>query len=429
MFKFIHAADIHLDSPLRGLKQYIGAPVEQIRLAARSAFENLVTTAITEEVDFVLIAGDVYDGDWKDFQTGLFFVQQATRLHNASIPIYLIRGNHDAGNKMTKSLRMPPNVHIFSEAAPETMYVDEIGVAIHGQSYPTVSVTRDLSYKYPTAVAGRFNIGLLHTSLTGREGHENYAPCSVESLVLKGYDYWALGHIHQREIVNETPIIAFSGNIQGRHIKETGAKGCYLVSVDHNQRPHMTFLPLDVLRWELAIVDVSHAETEREVLQRVGAQFRQIVSDAEGRCAAVRIKLVGNTSLHGDFASRSEHWLNEIRGIAIQESQSQMWIEKIKFDTYESNQQQIGIADADGAIGELESLLQSIRDNPTLLTELGFDLSDLLKKLPGEVRDSLNPDSQEFFDEILTEAYSYLLGHLKLPSAVDKRSLQEEDTE
>ncbi len=189
MFKFIHAADIHLDSPLRGLKQYIGAPVEQIRLAARKAFENLVTTAIAEEVDFVLIAGDVYDGDWKDFQTGLFFVQQATRLHNASIPIYLIRGNHDAGNKMTKSLRMPPNVHIFSEASPETMYVDEIGVAIHGQSYPTVSVTRDLSYKYPTAIAGRYNIGLLHTSLTGREGHENYAPCSVEALVLKGYDY------------------------------------------------------------------------------------------------------------------------------------------------------------------------------------------------------------------------------------------------
>ncbi len=149
------------------------------------------------------------------------------------------------------------------------------------------------------------------------------------------------------------------------------------------------------------------------------------MNDAEGRCAAVRVKLVGNTSLHGDFASRSEHWLNEIRGLAIQESQSQIWIEKIKFDTQEFNQQPIGIADTDGAIANSNHLVQAARNNPTLLTELGFDLSDLLKKLPGEVRDSLNPDSQEYFDEILTEAYSYLLGHLRLPSSVDRRSLQE----
>jgi exonuclease SbcD len=429
VFKFIHAADIHLDSPLRGLKQYIGAPVEQIRLAARKAMENLVTAAIAERVDFVLIAGDVYDGDWKDFQTGLFFIQQAARLDKASIPIYLIRGNHDAGNKMTKSLRMPSNVTIFSELSPETLLLDEIGVAIHGQSYPNVSVTKDLSYNYPAAVSGRFNIGLLHTSLTGREGHENYAPCSVEALTLKGYDYWALGHIHQREVVCESPVIAFSGNVQGRHIKETGAKGCYLVTVDHSHRPAMQFLPLDVLRWELATVDLTDATAERDVLHRIGAQFRDIMQSADGRCTAVRIRLIGNTSLHSDFASRTEHWVNEIRGVAIQESNSQMWIEKVKFDTHEHRREQIDIADSESAIGELEQLVQSIRDNPKLLAELGFDLSDLQKKLPGEVRESLNLEDKESISEILNEAYAYLLGHLSLnPSSEGRSSSLEDDS-
>lgn len=429
MFKFLHAADIHLDSPLRGLKQYVGAPVEQIRLAARRALENLVTTAINERVQFVLIAGDVYDGDWKDFQTGLFFIQQAARLDQASIPIYLIRGNHDAGNKMTKSLRMPANVHIFSESSPETMFLDEIGVAIHGQSYPTVSVTKDLSYHYPAAVPGRFNIGLLHTSLTGREGHENYAPCSIEALSSKGYDYWALGHIHQREIVCESPVIAFSGNVQGRHIKETGAKGCYLVTVDQSHRPLMQFLALDVLRWEQAVIDVTEVSTEHDVLHRIGDVLRKIIREAEGRCTAVRVRLIGSTSLHGDFVSRLEHWTNEIRGLAIQESNSQMWIEKVKFETSEERAGTIDFANAEGAIGELELLVQSIKESPSLLAELGFDLADLQKKLPGEVRDTLQLEGGESITEIVGEAYAYLLGHLCANSTGSKpvRSLEEDE--
>jgi exonuclease SbcD len=429
VFKFLHAADIHLDSPLRGLKQYVGAPVEQIRLAARRALENLVTSAINERVQFVLIAGDVYDGDWKDFQTGLFFIQQAARLDQASIPMYLIRGNHDAGNKMTKSLRMPANVHIFSESSPETMFLDDIGVAIHGQSYPTVSVTKDLSYHYPAAIPGRFNIGLLHTSLTGREGHENYAPCSIEALSSKGSDYWALGHIHQREIVFESPVIAFSGNVQGRHIKETGAKGCYLVTVDQSHRPLMQFLPLDVLRWEQATIDVTDVSTEHDVLHRIGDELRKIIREADGRCTAVRVRLMGCTSLHGDFASRLEHWTNEIRGLAIQESNSQMWIEKVKFETSEERTGPIDFANAEGAIGELELLVQSIKENPSLLEELGFDLADLQKKLPGEIRDTLQLDGIESISEIVGEAYAYLIGHLGANSTVAKpvKSVEEDE--
>ena len=248
MFKFIHAADIHLDSPLRGLEQYEGAPVQEIRDAARRALANLVDLAIDQEVAFVLIAGDLYDGDWRDYNTGLYFVDQVRRLREANIPLYLISGNHDAANRMTRTLRMPDNVTFFSADAPETALIPELDVAIHGQSFATAAVYEDLSEGYPVAKSGYFNVGVLHTCASGREGHDRYAPCSLEGLKAKGYDYWALGHIHIREILSEQPIIAFSGNIQGRHIKETGAKGCLLVTVNDDQSMQADFRALDCKR-------------------------------------------------------------------------------------------------------------------------------------------------------------------------------------
>ena len=199
MFKFIHAADVHLDSPLRGLEQYEGAPVEEIRNAARRALSNLVDLAIRQEVAFVLIAGDLYDGDWRDYNTGLFFVDQARRLREAKIPLYLISGNHDAANRMTRTLKMPENVTFFSAERPETALLPDLDVAIHGQSFAKAAVYDDLSEGYPIVDSGHFNIGMLHTCAAGQEGHDRYAPCSVEGLKAKGYDYWALGHIHLRE--------------------------------------------------------------------------------------------------------------------------------------------------------------------------------------------------------------------------------------
>jgi hypothetical protein len=141
-------------------------------------------------------ATGIYDGDWRDYNTGLFFVKQAARLRDVGIPRCVISGNHDAANRMTRSLRMPDNVTFFSDEAPETAIIPGVDVAIHGQSYATSAVFEDLSDAYPNSKSGLLNIGLLHTCVTGREGHDRYAPCSVEGLKLKGYDYWALGHVH-----------------------------------------------------------------------------------------------------------------------------------------------------------------------------------------------------------------------------------------
>ena len=231
--KFLHAADIHLDSALHGLERYEGAPVEEIRSATRRAFDNLIELAIDEEVAFVLLAGDLYDGDWKDYNTGLYFVERMRRLHDAGIRVFIVAGNHDAASQITKHLRLPDNVTLFSTRQPERVVLEDLDVAIHGQGFATRAVTDDLSQAYPQGDPQRFNIGLLHTCLDGKPGHEPYAPCSIAGLRSKGYQYWALGHVHKREEVSQDPWIVFPGNIQGRHIRESGPKGCTLVTVDN----------------------------------------------------------------------------------------------------------------------------------------------------------------------------------------------------
>ena len=188
MVRFIHTADIHLTAPYRGLERYEGAP-RLLRSATRQAFDNLIKLAVDQGVDFVLIAGDLYDGDWLDYNTGLYFVRQMNVLREAGISLFLVRGNHDAASQIAKSLTLPDNVREFSCQGPETVILDSLGVALHGQGYLQRQETSNLARNYPDPVPGLVNIGLLHTALDGREGHEPYAPCSVDELVNKGYDY------------------------------------------------------------------------------------------------------------------------------------------------------------------------------------------------------------------------------------------------
>jgi DNA repair protein SbcD/Mre11 len=246
--KFVHAADLHIDSPLCGLERYEGAPVERIRGATPRALENLVELCLAEDAAFLLLAGDIFDGDWRDYGTGLFFVAQLARLRQAGIAVYLIRGNHDAASQVTKYLPLPEMVHEFGWRHAETRVLEAHGVAIHGQSFATRAVTDDLTGAYPEPVRGLFNIGLLHTCADGRAGHEPYAPCSVDGLSAKGYDYWALGHAHAREVLSRDPWIVFPGNLQGRHAREIGPKGATVVTVRDGRMADVEARALDVVR-------------------------------------------------------------------------------------------------------------------------------------------------------------------------------------
>lgn len=412
MFQFIHAADIHLDSPLRGLSKYEGAPVDQIRNATRRALSNLIDLAIEKSVAFVLISGDLYDGDWQDYNTGLFFVNQVRRLRDAEIPLLLISGNHDAANKMTMELTLPENVSFLSAQRPETIRLPGLDVAVHGQSFAKSAVYEDLSEAYPAADSGLFNLGMLHTSATGREGHEPYAPCSIESLKLKGYDYWALGHIHQREVLSEDPFIAFSGNIQGRHIRETGPKGCLLVTVQDDHRVESEFQALDVLRWERVNVDVTESQGIDDVLQRVNQELERNRDESDGRPLAVRVALVGESAVDRELSADRHRWINEIRSISLDVGQGAIWIEKVQFRTSSprltSGHQEV----PDDAIGEIRSLFAQIRDQPDRMANWGLDLSDVIKKLPAELRSLVREDDPEWLAEVTAASESLLLSRL-----------------
>jgi DNA repair protein SbcD/Mre11 len=387
MARFIHAADIHLDSPLKGLERYEGAPANEIREATRRALRNLVALAVDERVDFVVIAGDLYDGDWRDYNTGLFFLQQMAELARSGVPVYMAAGNHDAQSVVTKRLRLPENVHLFDTKRPETFELKELGIAIHGQGFRTKAVKEDLSAGYPAAMPGAFNIGVLHTSLTGREGHENYAPCTVEGLMRLGYDYWALGHVHTRECVKESgPAIWFPGNVQGRHVREEGEKGCLLVEAEHSRSVSVRFHALDVVRWAQLAVDVSEAQTLDECLDAFQNELRAAIEPLDGRMLAVRVVFKGQSRVHERLTSQPAQFLNELRAMANMEGKGAVWIEKVKTET-RPRALKVASAMLEGPIEQMRSIVDELTAGGASLHELEQTLRPLLHKLPKDIEE------------------------------------------
>jgi len=418
LFKFIHAADIHLDSPLAGLERYDDAPVSEIRGATRHAFSNLVRLAIVERVDFLLIAGDLYDGDWRCYRTGLHFVQQMRELREARIPVYIVAGNHDAANLMTRSLPLPANVHMLSATRPETQHIDSLCVAIHGQGFCKRAVFENLAAAYPHATKGCFNIGMLHTCATGRDGHDSYAPCTVDELVSKGYDYWALGHVHERETLHLEPTIVFPGNLQGRNIRETGPKGCMLVTVDDGQACDVAFHPLDVLRWQMCRVRADGAARVDDVLESFEGELKDLLHDSDDRPMALRVEISGRCPAHRQLAAQEHACKNQVRAIALDLGGGNVWIEKVKLSTAAPDNS-ADIAAAEGPLGELLGLINELRHDDGQLTALAKELDDLRKKLPGELLEG--PDSVQLHDPnwirgMLDQVEPLLIGRL-LPGA------------
>ena len=390
--KFVHVADPHIDSPLRGLDAHKGAPVEQLRGATRAAFAGVVSLAIEEAVDFVVIAGDLFDGPWQDVRTGVWTASELRRLDDAGIAVYLIRGNHDAASRVRQAIRLPACVREFSVEAPETFVDDDLGVALHGQGFATQEVSTDLAAAYPAARAGYVNVGVLHTSLAGDPHHDSYAPTSLATLVSKGYDYWALGHIHQRAILRESdPCVAYAGNTQGRHVRETGAKGCLVVQIDRGVPPQVTFHATDTVRWFHSTVELA-AEDGREGLYDAARRaLEECVSAAGGRTAAVRLSFRGATRAHAELCDAASivETEAEIRSNIAPEVGA-VWVEKVHLhltppidvDALRRGNDLLaallGTIDAcasnDEALVELSSVLAPLQKHAKSLRDAGIEL-------------------------------------------------------
>ena len=412
--KFIHAADIHLDSALHGLERYEGAPVEEIRRATRRAFDNLIELAIDEQVAFVLLVGDLYDGDWKDYNTGLYFVERMGRLRDASIRAFIVAGNHDAASQITKHLRLPDNVTLFSTRKPERVVLDDLGVSICGQGFATRAVTDDISQGYPQGDPQLLNIGLLHTCLDGKPGHEPYAPCTVDGLRSKGYQYWALGHVHKREEVSRDPWIVFPGNIQGRHIREIGPKGCTLVTVDGGEIVEVAHRDLDVMRWSIRELDVSATETVDDIYEQVREGLQLALDAAEGRPVAVRLVLYGACSAHLKLHADRERWIQEYRALATGLGGAGIWLEKVSIKTKPAISTD-EVLERDDALSGLLRAIHDMELDSSILDELADEMSVLRQKLPAELlagNDPFDPTNPEFLKETLEDIKELLVNRL-----------------
>jgi len=385
-FTFIHAADLHIDSPLASLGAKDAGMAEVFARANRRAVEALIRETLASEAKFLIVAGDVYDGDWKDVSTGLFFARELGELERAGVPSFLVKGNHDADSVMSRGLTYPPGAHVFASGRAETRLIEPLRVALHGRSFSTRGAPDDFVASYPARREGWLNIGVLHTSLDGKPGHAPYAPCSVADLQRYGYDYWALGHIHAAEIVARDPWIVYPGNIQGRSPRETGPKGAMRVTVEDGRIVEVEPLVLDAARWALADVDVAGVADEAEVLTRIQAALRRAQGEAGGRALALRLTLTGATPLHARLVARREILEEEARALGFQFARDG-WVERLRLATSPPPARSPIPAEADAL--DIDSLIDEAAAEPKFAALVADLMRTIRDKLPADARAAL----------------------------------------
>ncbi len=418
----LHAADVHLDSPLQKLDTYDNAPSQRIRRATRVALENMTRLAIDRDVDLVVIAGDLYDGDWTEQNTGLAFVGEAVKLTDAGIPLLVIRGNHDAADLMTSALPLPKNPDgsdIFLQTGkPESRFLEDLGIAVHGQSFRSRAEKSNLAAKYPAAAKGMFNLGLLHTGLEGDHQHAHYAPCTPRQLTDHGYDYWALGHIHTRHdhALEGGPPIVFSGNIQGRHIREQGAKGCVLIEIDDRNDCTYQFEPLDVLRWELCEIDATQMEHRDEIMDQFETWLSSNIDECDGRLLIPRVRVHGQSTLHTTLHQSHAALRADLQAISVATGFDQVWLEDVRIRTAMPARQSFPI-DFEGPLESLNAVLHDLRTDTSVADTIQSQISGLQKKLPRELKrddeEATFPlEDQEWLNELIESAAADVLGRI-----------------
>ncbi|MBY3026676.1 exonuclease SbcCD subunit D [Rhizobium leguminosarum] len=394
-FKFLHAADLHLDSPLLGLATKSADYAARVDRASRDAFENLIMLTIDEGCNFIVIAGDILDGDLRNFETGLFFIDQMRRLDAAGIRAFLILGNHDAENRFAAKLSMSANVHVFDSKQAQAIAIEGLSITVHGRSFPQRDVTENIAREYPAAVAGHFNIGVLHTACQGSESyHALYAPCTVEQLVNHGYDYWALGHVHGRAVLNTNPHIIYPGNLQGRSSRETGPKGATIVTVSDGQVIEVEHRDLDVVRWVALLVDATGAETQTTLLERIRSAIDQASADAGDRALAVQLRLIGQTILHHRLLIDPQSLRDDVAAL-LATLAGDFWLEKLVVTTASPSQPNA----LDPTVsGRLAAEITSLDTDETLNGLVESQLAEVRTKMPAGAH------AEAFFEALRSEA-------------------------
>ena len=335
--KFIHAADLHLDSPFTGLQTLEPAIAGALQEATFDAYRNIIELCISEQVDALLIAGDIFDGADRSLRAQLKFVDGLDRLSKAGIRSFICHGNHDPLNGWEARLAFPEGSHRFGpEVEGIPVFVDEPTRAmVHGISYPQREIRESLVPHFTAIESGPFNIGLLHANVGNNTDHDAYAPCSLSDLQHTAIDYWALGHVHTRQVLSEgNPAVVYPGNPQGRHPNETGARGVFLVEVSDSGDVSLDFRPVDVVRWATLAVDIGRLESEQSLIDAIEGELVRRQEEADGRSVIFRLALTGRGPLHATLKRQgvADDLLDRVNEMRFQGTQF-FWCERIQLQT------------------------------------------------------------------------------------------------
>ncbi len=309
--KFIHAADLHLDSPFRGLRAASPALAEALQGATFAAFDRLVQLCLDQRADFLLVAGDVFNSSERSLAAQLRFRDGLRRLDQGGVRAFVVHGNHDPlDGGWSRTMDWPGNVTLFPGDRVEAAAVLKDGreaARVLGISFPTREVRECLVPRFPERPALEetpFAIGLMHANLDSDTAHAPYAPCTRGQLAGKGYDYWALGHVHTRRTVelDGRGLAVYPGNCQGLHPGEGGPRGAMVVSVGDSGRVEQCFEPLDSLRWLGLELDLSALESPAALLEAAGRLIEAAVAEHPGRQLCLRLGLTGRGPLHRELS-------------------------------------------------------------------------------------------------------------------------------
>lgn len=382
MIKILHTADVHLDSPLRSLALRNAGLRETVAAASRAAFSQMIDRALSEEVAAILISGDLFDGRERTARTGAFLLAELDRLAEAGIQVYYIKGNHDAENPITGTLDLPQHVHVFDARGGKHQLAEDVW--IHGVSFAESHAPESLLPRFKAPVAGAVNIAMLHSSLAGAAGHDVYAPCSVSDLAAMGFDYWALGHIHKRQIHAEAPWVVMPGIPQGRDIGEAGPKSATLLTIEQGQIA-LSEVPTSVVEFVETELDVTGAANDEALRATLKAHLSVLSAALVAPTGVVRLTLKGAPARHWQILRDRDVWTEQVHVLA--QTCGDLWIDKLIFELAPEAAQ-----DTSGASDELAAIMATICGEPGFQEHARQYVETVLQDLPATLRERLIAD-------------------------------------
>ena len=413
--KFIHCADLHIDSPFKGIASSNPGLAEILRESTYQSFNKIIDIALAEKVDFVLIAGDIYDSEDKSLRAQLKFRDGLVRLVRAGIPSYVVYGNHDPLNSWSATINWPEGIHRFTSDNVEckpAVKDGEVTANIYGISFARADIKDNLALQFPEAEKSIPGIGLLHANLGTNTGHQPYAPCSIKDLSSKRFEYWALGHVHKHQIIRgSNPAIVYPGCSQSRHPNETGQKGCCLVTIISGQDPDIIFMPADIVRYQRDSVDVSGCDNQDNVIAKIIETCERISDEMNGCHSIVRLSLTGRTQLHEELqkGNNLEDITEKIRE-NFWNQQPLVWLEKLSLHTAGTYNLD-ALRGGKDYIADIISICDDlINSDSSSRSELKDKLSPLFSKWIGQKH--LSELTPEELNNLIIEARDQILNQL-----------------